>query len=57
MNKSLVTRFVLSAILSFALAAMGCSSDDGGPAGSGGTAGTGGGGMGGDGGMGGGGMG
>ncbi len=57
MNKSLVSRFVLSAILSFALAAIGCSSDGDGDGGSGGTAGTGGGGMGGDGGMGGGGMG
>jgi hypothetical protein len=57
MNKSLVTRFVLFAMLSFTVAVMGCSSDDDGPAGSGGTAGTGGGGTGGDGGMGGGGMG
>ncbi|MGB5348277.1 MAG: chitobiase/beta-hexosaminidase C-terminal domain-containing protein, partial [Polyangiales bacterium] len=57
MNKSLVTRFVLFAMLSFTVAVMGCGSDGDGPAGSGGTAGTGGGGMGGDGGMGGGGTG
>ncbi len=42
MNKSLVTRFVLFAMLSFTVAVMGCSSDDGGPAGSGGTGGDGG---------------
>ncbi|MBT8206819.1 MAG: chitobiase/beta-hexosaminidase C-terminal domain-containing protein, partial [Acidimicrobiia bacterium] len=47
MTKSLVSRLVLFAMLSFALAVMGCSSDDGGPAGSGGTAGSGGGGTGG----------
>ena len=59
MNKSLVIRFALSAMLAVSVAVVGC--DDGGGGGSGGTAGTGGtagdGGTGGDGGMGGGGIG